>query len=241
MKRKVLSVAFLCAGLFLLYSFRTGKPKPRVLVFSKTSGFFHKSIPAGIRAITKLGKENGFVVDTTTDASLFTTARLKKYAAVIFLNTTGDVLDSAQEAAFTTYIQSGKGYVGIHAASDTEFDWPWYGKLVGAYFVNHPKPQEAVLKVTDRTHMSTQHLPLEWKRFDEWYNFKDINPDVQVLINLDETSYTGGTNGSNHPVAWYHAYDGGRAWFTALGHTEESYTEEMFLRHLLGGIRYAIG
>jgi type 1 glutamine amidotransferase len=215
--------------------------KDRVLVFSKTAAFRHSSIPNGKAAILQLGKQNGFEVDTTEDASLFTQSNLKRYKAVVFLNTTGDVLNDQQQLAFEEYVRGGGGYAGVHAASDTEYDWPWYGKLVGAYFASHPEQQEATLQVKDHDHASTRHLPAEWKRKDEWYNFKNINPAVNVLITIDEQSYTGGKNGDAHPMSWHHEYDGGRAWYTALGHTETSYTEDNFLKHLLGGIQYAMG
>ncbi|MDQ6889073.1 MAG: ThuA domain-containing protein, partial [Bacteroidota bacterium] len=247
-RRKPLLIAiFFFTGVCLLTlssckNERSGKPK--VLVFSKNTYFFHTSIPNGIAAITKLGAENGFDVDTTTNADYFTEDSLKKYAAVIFLNTadnSGSLLNNYQEAEFERYIQSGGGYVGVHAASDAEKDWGWYGRLVGGYFNGHPdKWQQATLHIVDSTHPATKGLPLEWKRTDEWYNFKKLNKDMHILITIDESTYTGGTNGANHPVSWYHDYDGGRAFYTALGHTEASYTEPLFLKHLLGGIEYAI-
>ena len=216
--------------------------KPQVLVFSKTSGFHHASIPAGIAAIQKLGTENGFDVDTTKNANAFNEVSLKKYSAVIFLNTTGNVLDYGQEAAFERYIQSGGGFVGVHAATDTEYDWGWYGRLVGAYFNGHPKPQQAKFIIKDKNFPATQFFTdTVWQRTDELYNFKKLNPDIHVLITIDESSYEGGTNGAFHPMSWYHEYDGGRAFYTELGHTDESYTEDNYLKHLLGGIQYAIG
>lgn len=220
-----------------------GKKPSKVLVFSKTRGFYHKSIPAGILAIQKLGTENGFVTDTTTNASVFTTHNLKQYKAVIFLNNTGDVLNDAQQKVFEKYIQSGGGFVGVHSATDCEFDWAWYGNLVGAYFSSHPKQQMAVLKVINPNHLSTKNLPTEWKRFDEWYNFKWMASDLNVLLKIDESSYDAGTAkmGANHPMAWCHNYDGGRAFYTALGHTNESYQDSLFLQHILGGIKYAMG
>ncbi len=216
--------------------------KPRVLVFSKTAGFVHTSIPKGIEAIQKLGAENGFEVDTTKNAAMFQEDNLEKYAAVIFLNTTGNVLDYRQEAAFERYIQSGGGFVGIHAASDTEYDWHWYGRMVGGYFKSHPKPQEAKFIIKDKNFGATSFFTDSvWQRTDELYNFKMLNPDVHVLMTIDESSYEGGENGAYHPMSWYHNYDGGRAFFTALGHTEESYAEANYLKHLLGGIQYAMG
>ncbi|HEY9364202.1 MAG TPA: ThuA domain-containing protein [Chitinophagaceae bacterium] len=242
MKKKIanLSSAVVLLFLFLICCSFGKKETPHILVFSKTSGWRHLSIDAGKTALIKLGNENGYIVDTTENADFFTEASLKKYSAVIFLNTTGDVLNDNQQAAFKNYIQSGGGFVGVHAATDTEHDWPWYGKLVGAYFLNHPKIQQATLNVLDTKHVSTRHLPKQWKHTDEWYNFKDISTDIKVLISIDEKSYEGGKNGY-HPIAWYHEFDGGRAFYTELGHTDECYTDQLFLRHLLGGIKYAIG
>lgn len=215
--------------------------KPRVLVFTKTAGFYHQSIPAGAAAIQRLGMQNGFAVDTTSDSTAFTKQNLKKYAAIIFLNTSGTVLNDAQKAAMKRYIQKGGGFVGVHAATDTEYDWPWYNGLVGAYFLDHPKQQKATVTLKDGGHISTSHLPARWERFDEWYNYKNISDKINVLLLLDEKSYEGGKNGDYHPIAWYQQYDGGRAFYTGLGHTDESYKESLFLRHLLGGIQYAMG
>jgi type 1 glutamine amidotransferase len=212
-----------------------------VLVFAKTTGFRHSSIPNGIAAIWQLGAKNGFSVTATDDSSVFTAANLAKYKAVIFLNTTGDILDADQKAAFEAYIHKGGGFAGVHAATDTEYKWPFYGKLVGAYFLSHPKIQTATVNVTDRTHPSTAALPATISRTDEWYNFRvNPRPEVHVLAVVDEKSYTGGTM-DDHPVAWCHEFEGGRAWYTAMGHTEESYTEPLFLDHLLGGIQSAAG
>lgn len=213
-----------------------------VLVFSKTLGFRHDSIPAGITAIQELGAQFGFQVDITEDATRFTDDALAAYRVVIFLNTTGDVLDAEQQAAFERFIQQGGGFVGVHAASDTEYDWPWYGQLVGAYFASHPAIQPATLRVSDPTHRSTRALPAEWDRTDEWYNFRGLpGPMVGILVRLDENSYTGGTMGENHPISWYQVYDGGRAWYTAMGHTSESYAEPLFREHIAGGILWAAG
>ncbi|MBP7642974.1 MAG: ThuA domain-containing protein [Saprospiraceae bacterium] len=231
-----------CLSVFLISCSKKQEGTPRVLLFSKTADFVHESIPEGIAAIQKLGAENGFEVDTTSDASVFNDDSLKKYGALIFLNTTGDILDFRQGPALERYIQSGGGFVGVHAAADAEYDWKWYGDLVGAYFQSHPEIQEADFKVLDKKFAATSFLTEDvWKRTDELYNYKKINPDLKVVLALDEKSYEGGENGENHPIAWYHDYDGGRAFYTGLGHTKESYVEENFLKHLLGGIQYAIG
>ena len=216
----------------------------QILVFTKTMGYRHKSIEKGVETLKNLGKENSFVITQTEDSLQFNDANLKKYDLVLFLSTTMDVLGADQEKAFKNYINNGGNYMGIHAASDTEYDWPWYGKLVGAYFTSHPNDpnvREAKMKVVNRQHISTSHLNDTWERNDEWYNYKNINPDIEVLIYLDETSYEGGTNGDNHPIAWYHEFDGGRVFYTGGGHTEESYDEPDFQKHLVGGINYCLG
>jgi type 1 glutamine amidotransferase len=216
-------------------------PLTKVLVFSKTAGFRHSSIPTGIAAIQQLGAQNGFAVTATEDAGQFTTANLAQYQAVVWLSTTGDVLNDTQQTAFQSYLAAGGGYVGVHAAADTEYDWPWYGGLVGAYFQSHPAIQQATVRVEDSTNAATAHLPQSWVRTDEWYNYR-TNPRaaVRVLMSLDEATYSGGSMG-DHPITWCQSYAGGRAFYTGLGHTEESYADSNFTRMLLGGIRYAGG
>ncbi|WP_251840720.1 ThuA domain-containing protein [Oceanitalea stevensii] len=215
------------------------------LVFSKTAGFRHGSIEEGVAAIQQLGADNGFTVEHTEDAADFTEENLADYDVVVWLSTTGDVLDDAQQAAFEQYIQGGGGYAGIHAASDTEYDWAWYGELVGAYFAGHPPgTPDGTVDVADRVHPSTAHLPFEWDRTDEWYSYEpNVRGEVHVLATLDETSYEPGdlAMGSDHPIAWCHDYDGGRSWYTGGGHTEASFAEPAFLEHILGGIRTAAG
>src|SRR5690606_12866811 len=215
-----------------------------ILVFMKTKGWHHTSIPSGAKALIQLGKDQGFGVDTTADASVFTESKLKKYRAVVFLSTTGNVLNGDQQVAFERYIQAGGGFVGIHAAADTEYGWPWYNKLVGAYFKSHPQDpnvRKATVIVTDTSFIAMKGLPEKWERTDEWYNYRNIHAGIKVLARLDESTYEGGENGDNHPIAWYHDYDGGRAFYTGGGHTDESYAEPLFLQHILGGIRYAMG
>ncbi|OZY84894.1 hypothetical protein CBP51_17175 [Cellvibrio mixtus] len=219
----------------------------QLLVFSKTSGWRHDSIPAGVAAIEKLASEQGFKVVATEDASLFSDAGLAKFNAVVFLNTTSDVLNEQQELAMERYIQAGGGYVGIHAAADTETegDWFWYRNLVGAVFKNHPNEpsnvQNARVDVTNKNHASTQDLPDHFELADEWYNYRDMYEFINVLAKVDESTYQGGEHGHDHPISWYHDYDGGRAFYTGLGHSAETFADANFLQHLLGGIRYAVG
>ena len=215
-----------------------------MLVFSKTQGYRHASIPAAVAALRALGSQNGFDVDATEDDGAFTVANLARYDAVVFLLTTGDVLGPTQQTAFEAYIRGGGAYVGVHSAADTERDWPWYGRLVGAWSSGHPDIQPATIDVAAARDASTAPLPARWMRTDEWYGFL-TNPraaGVRVLMTLDETTYAARdwAMGGDHPIAWSHEFDGGRAWYTAGGHTEESYSEPLFLAHLLGGIRYAL-
>jgi type 1 glutamine amidotransferase len=233
----------LVLALLLLANPAWAAPARKVLVFSKTAQFRHADgIPAGIKAIQQLGAENQFAVDATEDAGAFTPENLKQYGAVIFMSTTGDVLNEAQQAAFEQYIKSGGGFVGVHAATDTEYDWPWYGQLVGAYFGSHPPgQQEAVFKVTNPNNIATRHLPATFRKTDELYNFKWIAEGLQVLVTIDENSYKGGKNGEFHPMSWYHNYEGGRAFYTGMGHDAKTFAEPLFLKHLLGGIDYALG
>ncbi|TQK50916.1 glucose/arabinose dehydrogenase [Streptomyces sp. SLBN-118] len=218
---------------------RTAK---RVLVFSKTAGFRHDSIPTGIAALSELGASSNITVDATEEAAQFTTSNLARYDAVVFLSTTGDVLGADQQKAFESYVAAGGGYMGVHAAADTEYDWAFYGGLVGAYFQSHPQIQPATVRVEDHTHPATSHLDSAWDRTDEWYNYR-ANPREQarVLATLDETTYQGGTMKGDHPIAWCQTYQGGRAFYTGGGHTKESYAEPAFRQHLLGGLRYAAG
>lgn len=213
-----------------------------VLIFSKTTGFRHASIPDGIVMLQELGATNGFRVEATEDAARFNDADLAPFAVVVFLNTTGDVLNAEQEAAFERFIQSGRGFVGVHSATDTEYDWAWYGGLVGAYFANHPAIQPAGLDVVRSDHPATAGLPARWERNDEWYNFRTLPAEgVEILVTIDESTYSGGTMGAGHPISWYHNYDGGRAFYTAMGHTRESYAEPLFRAHLAGAVRWAAG
>ncbi len=204
----------------------------RMLVFSHTEGFRHGHIPLAREVVQGLGTEMGMVIDTTENPADFNEENLARYDAVLFLSTTGDVFDRPQEVAFRRFIQRGGGYLGIHAASDTEYDWPWYGQLVGAYFSGHPAPQEATLDILDATHPTVDHLPQRWERFDEWYSFRFVNPDIIPLISIDETTYDVGNDTSeedSHPMVWYHDFDGGRSYYIQPGHTDASWSEPAFL------------
>lgn len=216
----------------------------RVLVYSLTLGYRHTSIPDGIAAIRQLGAANGFSVDATEDPTQFTPANLARYKAIIFLNPSGDILNATQRAAFQSYIQSGGGWVGVHNPNALTLDgWDWYTGLVSARYASELPTQATRLQIVDATQLSTSGLPNPWTFTTEAYNW-DVNPKTRgakVLINLDESSVTGGTMGADHPYAWYKAYDGGRSWYTTGGANSPDYLDANFLKHLLGGIRYAGG
>ena len=217
-----------------------------VLVFTRTLGYRHDAIGAGVEAIRVLGTANGFAVEQTEDPARFTDESLAAFDVIVFLSTTSDVLDGTQQAAFERYIRAGGGWVGVHAAADTEYDWAWYGQLLGggAFFKSHPEIQTVTLNVEDAAHASTAHLPPSFQVQDEWYNFQtNPRPSVSVLLTLDESSYAPGPDamGADHPIAWFHEFDGGRAFYTALGHRTELYTDPKFTQHLLGGLRWAAG
>ena len=212
-----------------------------VLVFTKTNGYRHTSIEFGVETLRKIAREEGFLLDHTEDSLQFNSKNLSKYDLVVFLSTTGNVLGSQQQEAFRAYVENGGSFMGIHAATDTEYEWPWYGRLVGAYFKSHPDQQEAELIVVNPQHPSTVHIPERWKHFDEWYNFRNINPENKTLLQLDENSYSGGENGANHPMAWYRENGNGRVFYTGLGHTEETFKNPIFFDHLRGGILYCLG
>lgn len=242
MYRKFLLATLIASSLIPIQSCSQTEPL-KILVFSKTAGFRHASIADGQQALFRLGEQMGIEVDTTEDAGFFNPEQLKTYGAVVFLNTTGDVLNEAQEDAFEAYIQSGGAYMGIHAATDTEYDWLWYGKLAGAYFGGHPSNpnvREGKVTVLDHSHPSTVNLPETWIKRDEFYDFKAYNTDVKALITVDESSYNWEKTGNFHPLSWYHEFDGGRAFYTNFGHTKAAYNEPHMIAHLKGGLQYLL-
>jgi type 1 glutamine amidotransferase len=203
-----------------------------LLVFTKTAGYRHDSIPAGVAALGELG----FSVHETQDAGVFTTD-LGRFGAVVFLSTTGDVLDDGQRAGLRRYLLGGGGFAGLHSAANTETGWPFFGGLIGAVFGGHPPLQPGRILVEDRDHPATAHLDPVWERADEWYHFtRNPRPHVRVLLRVDEASYEGGAMGADHPVAWCHAYEGVRCFYTSLGHAVEAYAEPALREHLRGGI-----
>ncbi|MEZ0326510.1 MAG: ThuA domain-containing protein [Fimbriimonas sp.] len=213
-----------------------------ILVFSKTAGFRHDSIPTGQEMFQELGKAHGFTVQGSEDASLFTPYNLRKYDAVVFLSTTGDVLNEGQQKALEEFIKRGGGYIGIHAAADTEYNWPWYGELVGAYFLSHPQIQEAEVVNEAPQNPTVSMWPAKFRRKDEWYDYK-VNPrgKVTVLASLNTGSYQGSKMPGDHPIIWCREFDGGRAWYTGFGHTKETYAEPEFRKMIVAALGWVVG
>ena len=239
-RSKALAAAFTLVGLVgCSHRAATIEGQNTLLVFTKTAGYRHDSIPDAVQALKRLAKENGFTVECTEDAGAFEDSNLARFHAVIFLNTSGDVLDEQQQTSFQRFFRQGGGFIGVHAAADTEHDWEFYGTMLGARFLRHPDIQAATIVVIDHDHPSTRHLPKQWIRTDEWYDFSQMPSGSRILACVDEASYQGGTMGEDHPIAWCHERQGARVWYTSLGHTRESYTEPEFLKHLLGGIQWA--
>jgi len=212
----------------------------QVQVFTRTEGYRHDSIGAGVALFEEL-EQRGKISLRATDDPAQLVDELAQTEVVVFLSTSGEIVDDAQQAALETFVRAGGGFVGVHAAADTEYEWPFYAELLGARFESHPEIQNARIVVEVSDHPATAALPEIWEREDEWYNF-DRNPrdnGVQVLLRLDESSYEGGSHGADHPIAWCQSVGRGRSFFTALGHTEASWREPPFAQHIDGALHWA--
>lgn len=233
------TVLLLCCPLLGAAATATASPPPRVLLFTRTVEFRHEAIPTAVATLTTLSAREGMAADHTEDPAAFTPANLARYQAVVFASTTGDVLDDTQQQALEGFIRAGGGFVGVHAAADTEYTWAWYGQLVGAYFLSHPPGLQDTRVQPERNGRATGK---PWPIRDELYDYRS-NPraQVQVIATIDETRYTGGRMGGDHPIAWCHAFDGGRSWYTGLGHDAAVYRDAHFLAQLRQGLRYATG
>lgn len=238
MKKSILVLLLLS----LCFSIESRAQK-RVLVYTKTGGYAHASIPDGIKAVQNLGIDQGFEVDTTSNSLDFTDKNLSRYNVIVCISTNPSrFLDDEQKKAFVRFIQAGNGFVGIHGASAGAQAWPWYAKLVGASFSSHPEPKEGVLLNIQSKEIFTKHIPkdLTWK--DEWYNFSNVEKDLNVVLSVDEASFIGGEYGyRKHPISWFQEYDGGRSFYTALGHFSYHFTDAFFVKHISEGLKYAMG
>ena len=247
--RSIFAFYLLCLALVSANALAAHPPQFKVLLFTKTDGFHHKAQKEAVPAIEQLGKKHHFTVDWHEDASRINDEELKQYDVIMFLLTTGDILNKEQQAAMERFVQAGKGFVGVHSASDTEYDWQWYTKMVGRLFHAHPRIQTAKLKVLDRNFPGLERMPDEFLWTEEWYEFGEEKiKGLNYILSVDEKSYdpaadTGSPDsdgmGKFHPFAWYHEYDGGRAFYSGLGHLGPSYTDELFMAHLYGGIYWA--
>lgn len=224
---------------FCLQASASMAPRARVLVFTKTAGWRHDSIPTAVAALQRLGAQEGMQVDHSEEAATFDPKLLQRYHAIVFANTTLDVLDASQQSAMERFVRNGGGFMGIHSAADTEYEWPWYGQLVGAWFKSHPPGLQTTRVVFEHDGVATGTA---WTVTDEIYNYRS-NPraNVAVTATVRETDYTGGTMGEDHPVAWCQRFDGGRAWYTGLGHAAALYADPRFEMQLRRGLRYAAG
>lgn len=213
-----------------------------IIVFSKTSKYRHKSIPAGKEALRKIAEKHHWKVVFTENSAIFNPESLKDVKVIVFLNTSGDILSQTQKKNFESYIKDGGGFVGIHSAAVTEPNWSWYRRLIGTYYKNFFKVQEATINIVDPNHPCTQHLDETWVRTDEWYNF--TNPldeqEYHILAELDDNMYTGAGKQEQHPISWCHKFQGGKVFYTGLGHTIESYQENDFLKHIEQGILWTM-
>lgn len=239
----LLLAAFACFG-----ASAANAPQFTVAVFSKTAGFHHESILEAVTAVRALGKQHYFDVVWNEDPKqFFTDADIGKYQAVIFLLTTGDALNDEQQAVFERYIRKGGGYVGVHSATDTEYQWPWYTKMLGHMFRRHPRIQTAMVNVENRDFPGMDRFPSRFLTTEEWYEFDaSRSPGLKYLLSVDESTYETSSqrkaeaaSSPLHPIAWYHEYDGGRAFYTGLGHLPATYSDQQFLHHLYGGIYWA--
>ncbi|WP_330460528.1 ThuA domain-containing protein [Streptomyces sp. NBC_00820] len=209
---------------------------PRLLLYTRTTAYRHDSIPAAVAAVRAM---DTFAVDHTEDPADLELP-LEHYAVLVFLSTSGEVLTPAGRERLAAYVESGGGFAGVHAAACTEYDWPYYGELLGARFDRHPALQPGRAVVEDPTHPATRPLPAVWDFTDEWYDFRSSPRDrARVLLRADETSYEGGRMGPDHPLAWCREQGSGRVFYTALGHADEAYRDPSFLAHLSGGVSWA--
>ncbi len=242
---RIPGISLLLIGLF----FNTYSQQFNVLLFTKTAGFHHPSINEGVDAMRKLAEKHQFSLDWQESSDVFNDRRLQGYAVIIFLNTTEDVLNDEQQGAMERFVRSGKGFVGIHSAADTEYDWPWYTKMVGHMFKIHPAIQTAKLRVVDSNFPGMETMPASRVWTDEWYEYSPATiDDLNYLITVDEDTFDpyakwddneGKGMGDFHPISWYHEYDGGRAFYTGMGHVPGTFKDPVFLDHLYGAIWWA--
>jgi type 1 glutamine amidotransferase len=222
-----------------------------ILIYTKNGeGYVHENIAASVTALEKICEEEGIRTEVSDQPAVFTRENLERFDALVFSNSNNEGFDSqAQREAFQGFIRRGGGFAASQSATATERDWPWYWALVGGKFLRHPPYQEFDVVVTDRTHESTRHLPARWSISDECYYSYHLNPDIHILLSVDLNTiedeekevYPGETFGHFFPLSWCHEFEGGRQWYTALGHDSEFYQDPLFVEHLRGGLRWILG
>jgi hypothetical protein len=251
MMRKFLALLALCLGIAALSSppavAQSSQARPRILIFSLTTGYRHASIEAGVKAIKALGEREKYAMVHSEDPEIFSDAALEDFDAIIFLSSTTDPkkpesewFQGARREAFQGFVRRGGGVVGIHAATDSHYHWPWYQQLIGAHFARHPQgTPEGALAVVDTAHRANQGVDTAMRRVDEWYYFDDYNPRMKLLVTLDPTSI-GEKDVNPNPISWAHEFDGGRVFYTAMGHTDESFSDRNVLAHVAGGLAWVL-
>lgn len=219
----------------------------KILVYTRNGeGYVHESIQAGIQAFKQLSEDYDFSLDISDDPDLFSDNELKKYEALVFLNTNNEVFDSdEQRLALMRYVQAGGGIVGIHIAIGTERNWKWFKQMIGGTFDGHPPAQKFSVRPVDSSHPSVKHLPVEWEVEDEAYYVKEFNPGVRVIMandlnTINDLKEKPDIFGNLYPSAWCNTFDGGRQWYTSLGHFDHIYNDDLFLQHIVGGLKWVI-
>jgi type 1 glutamine amidotransferase len=213
---------------------------PKVLLFTKAEGFYHESTTTGLDLFRANATKWGIELDGTDKSNVFTTSNLEQYQLIVLLNNTGNLFTSGEQLALQSFVRKGGSILGIHAAADAEYDWPWYRQMLGGQFKDHPAIQEAKCMVVLPSHPSVKGIPSVWLRTDEWYNFSDLAIDNQVVLTVDESSYIGGSHGDYHPVSWYREFEGARIFYTAMGHSKESYQDTLFIHHISSAIQWLL-
>jgi hypothetical protein len=219
----------------------------RVLLFTHSTGYRHASIEPGAAALIQLGKRERVSITRSEDPNIFSPSGLRTYDAIIFLSTSTDPkkpdsewFQGPRRTALQAFVRRGGGIVGIHAASDSHYHWPWYQQLIGGHFARHPQgTPTGTVAVVDPLHRSTRGLPNRMTRTDEWYYFDDYNPRMHLLMTLDPKSI-GEADVNPNPVSWSHNFEGARVFYTAMGHTNESYSDPDMLKHLAGGLNWVL-
>ena len=216
-----------------------------ILIFSKTLGYRHMSIPSAISSISALAAQTKlFTVDTSEDATIFASSSLSHYSVIVLLQSIGDIFDQPQLNALKSFVRAGGGIVGIHGAAAGMPNSEWYGKLIGAHFDMHPPAEIGTLIVenSNRNHWILNGAGSRegWK--DEWYNFHTHpreNVNLKILLRGDTKSFQGGKMGEDHPLVWCQEFEGGRSFFTALGHFDGAYQDDWYMNQIFGGILWA--